>query len=329
MSENRLQPFEIVVEETESPDVLLEEGFDRPDEKDRAEYVAEVRARLAEMKEKHDGPFPIEFDAIRAESDPVLRHDIAAAQIDSARWKVGQRIAAELKEKGVRKIKVAEVCGCHPSQLTRALSGQFMMPPDSLVILCNRFLFRTVHETMFGAPMVTQLPKHLSLLARELTSAKADVRSELHSRCQEILMGSKTAANISRPDDAVSVLKERVIEFADDRYCFVTNAPGRRYVSQLSMAVRKLTLLRDDGKNHIGSLLFFMQMAIELGTSLDYLMVRNYARFGDVSYQNKRGGYSEVNNRKVKEIIEMLLDMPEEAMQQFLNEAWSQLIGKF
>lgn len=294
--------------------------------------IAECLQRIEDIKKNHNGTYPLDIEALRSESVATLRNKAMSAEIESARWQISKIVSKFLSDTGdFRKVALAEDCGVDSGQFARALRTRFSMPPDALAVFCYRYYHKTAHELMFGAPMPTPLPRYLqkfALALNDIIQKDSQLLLELYVGCVSTYSNDEKHAlpvkeGGSPAGTAIRILRERLYEIADDKYCLPVDATTNFLTANTRATIKKI--LYDGENNYISSIFFMMKLAIEYETTLDYLMVQNYAEIGDLSVIAKDGKQVIISDRYVKGIIGMTLMMSEEKRQEYLGKTLSKL----
>lgn len=330
-----LEDFKVIIADSSPVDDPKSKRTGKSIDKEAEEArKAEVLKQVETIKKNHSGTYPIDISAIQSEHNALLRDAILSAEIDSARWKISERITEYLSEKGFPKVALANDCGVDAGQFARALKTRFSMPPDALAVFCYKYYRKTAQELMFGAPRPTPLPRYLekfAVLLNDLREKDQYSLCSLYVSCADIFKEDNAAAKPivtggSPSGTAISILRNRLIELADGVYMLPVDATKNFLSSNTRVTIQKL--LNDGENNYIGSIFFMMKLAVEYDTTLDYFLVQDYTALGDVC-AHMDGQEVLITDQYVKAILGMVLLMSEPKRNEFLSRAWYTLQLKF
>lgn len=333
MEIEKVPDFTIVV--ADSPDEEALASIDAKAAKKQAEkkHTEDILERVKAIKAGQVNVYPADVQALYDEYNAVLRTKLIAAVVDACRSEISRNIKPVISDKyGRSQYAIAEDCGLDPTAVAKALKHKFYLPTDSCEKFCYKYLNKSVHEVLFGVAKATPLPRNLNFLGQELyklSSSNGNGAYELCSLymlCKEIFDKDEDRAGDSLDTpvvegNALAICKERLFEIADGLFCIPEESAGRVLSPNVRAWIRKIQ------HSAVESCTTFaiMHLAIEFQTTLDYLLVRNYARIGDISYRNEDGEEVVIRDRYVKDIIGMILRMSEYARTDFIRQAWYRL----
>lgn len=340
METEKTPNFTIIVADTPEEEALASIDTSRSakaaKKQAEAKHAEEVRERIEAIKAGQVNVYPVDMQALYEEPNSVLRTQLIAAVLDACRAEIARNTKSVISDKyGRSQYAIAEDCGLDPTAFARALNHKFYLPLDSCEKFCYKYLNKSIHEVLFGTAKATPLPRHLNFLGQELyklSSSDGDCAYELCSLymlCKEILAKDEGGHQYSLDAPVVegsarAICRERLFEIADG----VSSVPEESAGRFLSPNVR--TWIRRIQYSGEGSCTPFsiMHLAIEFQTTLDYLLVRNYAQVGDISFRSEDGKEIVIGDRYVKDIFGMILQMSEHARTDFIRQAWHRLLFK-
>lgn len=333
METEKIPDFTIIV--ADSPDEEALASIDERAAKKQAEskHKEEVLERVEAIKAGRVHVYPVDAQALYDEYSAPLRTKLISAVLDACRSEISRDIKPVLIDKyGRSQYAIAEDCGLDPTAMARALKHKFYLPTDSCEKFCYKYLNKSVHEVLFGVAKATPLPRNLNFLAQELdklSSSNGNGAYELCSLymlCKEIFDRDegKTVDSLDAPvveGNALAICKERLLEIADGVFCIPEESAGRTLSPNVRTWIRRIQYSAVEGCTTFA----IMHLAIEFQTTLDYLLVRNYTRIGDICYRNEDGEEIVIRDRYVRDIIGMILQMSEYARTDFIRQAWYRL----
>lgn len=333
METEKIPDFTIIV--ADSPDEEALASIDEKAAKKQAEskHTEEVLERVKAIKAGRVHVYPVDAQTLYDEYSAPLRTRLIAAVLDACRSEISRNIKPVLIDKyGRSQYAIAEDCGLDPTAMARALKHKFYLPTDSCEKFCYKYLNKSVHEVLFGVAKATPLPRNLNFLGQELdklSSSNGNGAYELCSLymlCKEIFDRDegRTVDSLDAPvveGSALAICKERLFEIADGVFCIPEESAGRSLSPNVRGWIRKIQYSAVEGCTTFA----IMHLAIEFQTTLDYLLVRNYARVGDICYRNEDGEEIVIRDRYVKDIISMILQMSEYARIDFIRQVWYRL----
>lgn len=273
------------------------------------------------------------MQALYEEPNAVLRTRLIAAVLDACRDGIGRDVKEVISDKyGRSQYAIAEDCRLDPTGFARALNHKFYLPLDSCEKFCYKYLNKSIHEVLFGAAKATPLPRHLNFLGQQLyklSVSNRDGKNELHSLymlCKEIFDKDDRAIQYSLDapvieGNALAICRERLFEIADGVFCIPEEGAGRVLSPNVRTWIRRIQHCAKESCTTFA----VMHLAIEFQTTLDYLLVRNYAQIGDISCRNEDGKEIIIRDRYAKDIFGMILLMSENARTDFIGQAWHRL----
>lgn len=333
METEKTPNFTIIVADSPNEEALA--SIDEKAAKKQAEvkHTEEILERVKAIKAGQIHVYPADVQALYGEYNAVLRTKLIAAVLDACRSEISKNIKPVIIDKyGRSQYAIAEDCGLDPTAVAKALKHKFYLPADSCEKFCYKYLNKSVHEVLFGVAKATPLPRNLNFFGQELdklSSSNGNGAYELCSLymlCKEIFDKDegKTLDSLDAPvveGSALAICKERLFEIADGVFCIPEESAGRILSPNVRAWIRKIQYSAEESCTTFA----IMHLAIEFQTTLDYLLVRNYARVGDISYRNEDGEEVVIRDRYVKDIIGMILQMSEYARTDFIRQAWYRL----
>lgn len=341
MSTEKTPNFTIIVADTPDEVALASSNAKREVEKEAKKQaeekrVAEVQNQINAIKSGQIRMYPIDMQSLYDEPNSVLRSKLISTVVDANRTEIARNTKSYINDKyGRSQYTIAEDCGIDRTAFAKSMNHKFYVPLDSCEKLCYKYLNKTVHELMFGAPKVTPLPRHLNFLGQELaklSESDGDGAYELCSlymTCKEIFDKDSDRNDdlLSQPTAegaALAICKERIFEIAGGLFSLPEESAGHSLSPNVRSWIRKVTY----SENERCTIFSIMHLAIEYQTTLDYLLVRNYAQLGDICCRSEDGADILITDRYAKDIISMILQMSEHARAEFLRQAWSRLLFK-
>lgn len=333
METEKTPNFTIIVADSPEEEALA--SIDEESVKKRTEstHAEDVLERVNAIKAGQVRVYPVDVEVLYNEYNASLRTKLAAAVFDACRSEISRNVKPVLRDKyGRSQYAIAEDCGLDPTAVARALKRKFYLPTDSCEKFCYKYLNKSVHEVMFGVAKATPLPRHLNFLGQELyklSSSDGNGAYELCSLymlCKEIFDKDENGIRDSLDTPvvegrALAICKERLLEIADGVFCIPEESAGRVLSSNVRGWIRKIQYSTVEGCTTFA----IMHLAMEFQTTLDYLLVRDYTRFGDISYRTEDGEEVVIKDRYVKDIIGMILRMSESARTDFIRQVWYRL----
>lgn len=293
-----------------------------PEEQDSS--VATKEKRLEQALETFDvDAWPVNDEAVRNLTERHIQEAVMRKVVLSARKHATVRAQKFMLECGIPLSTISRDIGLAPDTLFHAVNdARFTMPADALVKFCYKYLHVTLQEFLLGAPRPTLLPRFLLPVAKGLYAYQENANAghaniyTLHALGCKIFQ-SKTGTEwpVGFEDcgkNSFGTFKDRVLEYADDRYMKIGNLP---IDLPTKSAIRKMFVTGAPEKR--GMMGSAMRCAIACGMTVDYFLAKDYTMLGTVAYLDEAGQTCVIHDRHALEIIGMLLTMPEPVQNEY------------
>ena len=228
----------------------------------------------------------VDLEALRAISDKTERFVTAKEVFAQARIDAGNEIAAIIKENGKGSLQeAANIADYDVGGLYKRLTkGGFVLPPRKLVRLAYNYLHESCNMIYFGTKGVSALPRHESLLLSTFMqlddAGKDSILIAAASMLEADIRQGTTAESLSD----IEILKRRLGEISSDKFVRPSEVIGADVDQRIKMTLRKFT---DDLLVETPTIKAIMYFALELRTTIDYLIAPDYSQYTDLRFYNK------------------------------------------
>lgn len=228
----------------------------------------------------------VDLDALRAIPDDKQRFFTAREVFAQARIDAGNEIAEIIKENGrgslVKAANIAcyDVGGFH----RRLNNGGFVLPPRSLVKLAYNYLNESCNMLYFGSKGITVLSRHESQLLNILVQMDSGSKEDVLGTAVSMLEKDREDGTLAESLSDIEILRRRLAELASDKYVRPADVTGENTVANIKSVIRKVT---SDVAIEAPTIKAIMYIALELRTSIDYLIAPDYSQYTDLRFYNK------------------------------------------
>lgn len=241
----------------------------------------------------------INLDEIMCRPTAAERYEAALEAFGDLRNIVSKKVAAELKEKGLSLPALSRGLQVDIGGLSKRLRANFSLPFDALRILSYYYLDKSCHEVMFGEKHATRLRGETAALARSLSRLPARGRNNVLELAYTIYRKEADIGRISVNPPSSQIIRERIKEIADGKYCAEIEIFGADAPPFLKSCIVKY--MADDSA-YVGKINSLMFYTLELNTSLDYFISADYTKYTTLSYLDG-GAERTVSDVKTAQII--------------------------
>lgn len=259
--------------------------------------------------------------SLRKIEDPRERYKSAMDEFSSARKDMSVFVSKTLKEKGIALKTVAETAGVDAGGLSRALQGNFSLPPRAVEKFCSLFFCCSCHELLFGEPGITHLPRNLAVIANKSEKMSKQKKNSLLSIVTNIYEHERRNNLLPTDIKPEQTIRHRIQEIAEDKYVVPMEILGEGVPAVVKVALKKYCTITDgDNGGYIGGLNSLMYYALELQTSVDYFICQDYTALTTLAYK-KDGQIRIVTDKILIEFISKFLKLSSDGQVKALSEA--------
>lgn len=254
-------------------------------------------------------------------NDPKEHYRFALDEFKAARQRASLTVKNDLSAREISNVFAAGRMGIDVGGFGRQLKGNFALPPESLVTLCNDLLLKSVTQVMFGDRGETKLTRSLSVALEPLENEDDATRNRIVKYAQALRSEAARSQHLAQEMPFNDLLRDRILEIAQDMDVVPFNICGLNAEPAVRASIRNLI----DRDNFCCSLNTLLYIAACNNTTIDALIAPNPVPFTMIRYYNKRRGRV-IYNKEIRKLAELYYGLDEAYRRRLLvyllNRSW-------
>lgn len=239
--------------------------------------------------------------------DPKEHYQYALTEFKAARRRASVTVKNDLSARGIPNAFAAGRMSIDLGGFGRQLKGNFALPPEALVTLCNSLLLKSVTQVLFDEKGETKLPRALSAALEPLEHEDDAIRNRVVKYAQALRAEAARSQHLAQEAPLNDLLRDRVTELAQDMDVIPFNICGVNAEPSVRASIRNLI----DRDNFCCSLNTLLYIAACSNTTIDALIAPNPVPFTAIRYYSRRRG-KVIYNKVIRKLAELYYSLDEE-----------------